>query len=152
MANTFWDQSLKKGLMVAGILGCLAVAYYFAIFLPRTKNNSTDKTNQQNQIEFAANPKEYIASILQIGGEGSTSVTKSAWETLEGSHLNPDEFALMTTNTPVDVMWLSCKNGYTASNPTSQTGNQILSGVNKSTFGITLGTQLKNQLNITCTK
>ncbi len=117
-------------------------------------NSSNDKkiTPGLNVEQVVSEPQEYTASVIQVGGEGSDVITKSAYG--EEAYLEANEYVETSFNSPKDIIWLSCKDGYFASKPKSITGNETFGlGLEpETTFGIVLSSNVKNQLSITCNK
>ncbi len=95
----------------------------------------------------------YEARVIQIGGEGSHTITKSVWNTQENTTY-PDDIAaklvVVGFNTPGDVMWTNCYDGYTFSDCKSST-SQLMPDKSPG-CGILLTDQLKNLVQIVCTR
>lgn len=98
-------------------------------------------------------PNFYEASVTQIGGEGSHVVSKSAWistENITFSSNEADTFVLTRFNTPEDVMWTNCAEGYVLSDCKSDT-NDVMPD-HAPGCGILLTDQIKNIVQISCRK
>lgn len=98
-------------------------------------------------------PNTYDAEIIQIGGEGSQTITKNAWNTTENEAYADMEAASLIFarfNTPGDVMWANCKEGYAISACKSDT-NDVMPDHNPG-CGILLGNQDKNVVQISCSR
>jgi cytoskeletal protein RodZ len=106
---------------------------------------SSDTTQSS---DAAQGPATYSASVVQVGGMGSRTVTKTAWATDENANLNGDEFVSTDFNTPVDLMWVYCAQGYTLSNCQSSTSTVVPS--DSGGCGVELP-QLKNVVTFDCT-
>lgn len=104
---------------------------------------------------FVANaqtdPSRYGIDVIQVGGIGSHTLTKDAFYLEERGYLNPPENYVSTLfNSPGDLMWVSCKGGYTVESANSPTNNQFtIDSING--VGVTIEDKLKNSIIVICT-
>jgi hypothetical protein len=106
----------------------------------------------------STDPAWYYASAIQIGGEGSTIVSRSVNTNSQVEPNQPviseseyDRYMKISYNTPKDIMWLGCGKGYKIDPKSafSSTGNDII----KEDFGYGIRLiNLKNHLVILCRK
>jgi len=113
--------------------------------------NSLDELKKENQALYG-NRDSYVGEVIQVGGIGSRSATKNAWSGPNASDVaNFDATNLVITsfNRPGDLMWASCKEGYTLVKCESATENLLLLD---DSFGCGLGIEdkLKNIVQILC--
>jgi hypothetical protein len=129
-------------------------------------NNSFDTTgydikafcqNSSNQVDIYSykedinyDPSRYGIDVVQVGGVGSRTVTKTAFYLEEHGYLNPPEnYINILFNSPSDLMWVSCKSGYSVESANSSTNNRItidpISGA-----GVSIEDKIKNVATIVC--
>jgi len=85
--------------------------------------------------------KGSVSGVVSINGN-STNLSESGVA----------QYALVSFNTPRDVIWVECPTGYSLSSPTSATGNKINTDTSLNASNITLNSGQQNTLAITCTK
>jgi hypothetical protein len=103
-------------------------------------------------------PPWYYASAIQLGGEGTTIVSKTVNTNSQVEPTQPviapreyDRYIKISYNTPKDIMWLSCGDGYEIDPQSefSSTGNDIYR--QHFGYGIRLS-NIKNHLVVLCRK
>ena len=94
-------------------------------------------------------PDSYGASVVQVGGIGSRTITKTAYYLDEHGYIHSDECVSVNFNGPEDFMHVYCAEGYKIVSCESETGCHIqkLSDTN---FGVFITDQLKNSVTIIC--
>jgi hypothetical protein len=106
----------------------------------------------------SSDPPWYYASVIQVGGEGSTIVSKTVNTNSQVDPTQPvidqheyDRYIKISYNTPKDIMWLSCGDGYEIEPQSefSSTGNDIYR--QHLGYGIRLS-NIKNHLVVLCRK
>jgi hypothetical protein len=111
-------------------------------------------TYQSASIE----PPWYYASAIQVGGEGSAIVSKTVNTNSQVEPTQPvidqreyDRYIRISYNTPKDIMWLICGDGYEIDPQSafSSTGNDIYR--QQFGYGIRLS-NIRNHLVVLCRK
>jgi hypothetical protein len=151
--------AISIGIVIVILLGVIA----FRLSDPVVRSASSVQSGATTTIDFT--PKQtsppvstqtadtYTGSAIQTGGPGSDATTLSAYDSTLGGYLTPaKEYVLISFNSPIDIMWASCKDGYSMTNATSSTGNTIVGNKMYKNVGISLQNQVQNDLAITCEK
>ncbi len=108
--------------------------------------DNKDASNYTNKL-----PEKYEISVIQVGGVGSRVINQSAY-TLDdrGEYLIPIEDYVSTSfNNPADLLWVYCKDGYTISDVSSPTGNEV-GNVPDSGANLSIEEKYKNSINVKC--
>ena len=113
--------------------------------------------NGSNQVDIYSykedanyDPLRYGIDVVQVGGVGSRTVTKTAFYLEEHGYLNPPEnYISILFNSPSDLMWVSCKSGYSVESANSSTNNHITID-SVSGAGISIEDKIKNVATIIC--
>ena len=94
----------------------------------------------------------YVGEVIQVGGVGSQSITKNAWNapiSSDSTKLDASTLVFTSFNTPEDLMWASCATGFFISKCTSPTGNNVVR--EKFDCGLSIEDKLQNIVQIECT-
>jgi len=90
--------------------------------------------------------------VIQVGGIGSRSITKNAWNGANATdvgYLDPAKFIFTSFNNPGDLMWASCADGFAVAKCESPTNNDVtldeIFGC-----GLSIEEKLKNTVQIEC--
>ncbi|MDD5026067.1 MAG: hypothetical protein PHH13_01680 [Candidatus Peribacteraceae bacterium] len=108
-------------------------------------------TNNGSSIPFGADIG-YVAEVIQVGGVGSRSITKNAWNAptaTDSANFDATNLIFTSFNTPGDLMWVSCAEGFTIASCGSPSDNNVILD---DAFGCGLGIEdkLKNIVQIEC--
>lgn len=106
---------------------------------------------QQPPVEENATPQVslqgYTAQVVQVGGEGSHTVTKSAWNALDSD--TAEQLVSVDFSAAGDVLWAQCVEGYVVSNCQSSTSNLVAGSDGFCSISVT--EQFKNVVTFDCT-
>lgn len=114
----------------------------------QNSSNQVDIYSYKEDVNY--DPLRYGIDVVQVGGVGSRAVTKTAFYLEEHGYLNPPEnYISILFNSPSDLMWVSCKGGYSVESANSSTNNHItidpISGA-----GVSIEDKIKNVVTIIC--
>ncbi len=139
------SNRLKIIIAAAGI--GLNIIVLLIVVLLKSKNSAVAPSTPVIANDL---PAVYTASVNQQNKDYTAEITVN---NKTGIINEPDlsRYILVSFNSPVDVMWVSCASGHVITNPKSLTNNKIGTdpdvGVN-----IELQPNRKNNLTLTCAK
>jgi hypothetical protein len=133
-------NKLKITIIALSVLIFLGILGIFLVLISN-KNNSAQTAQTYSSYTFSATEFDKIVTE-KVTANGQNIPINSD---------NLNQYGIVTFNTPHDIMWVLCPNGYKQSNPTSSTNNRpdLVQDVG-STIDITEGVQ--NNLTVTCSK
>ena len=95
--------------------------------------NEVDKKRQES-LRRAATERQlprfmYTGEVIHVGGEGSRTVTKNAYNGPNArnteAYLDARRLVFVSFNRGGDLAWIGCAKGFTVTKCTSSTGNEV---------------------------
>src|SRR5258707_972688 len=96
-------------------------------------------------------PNSYAMSVTEQSGTINASFAANNKVTLLTAQ-DLANFAVITFNSPHDILWVECPAGYTLSNPYSPTKNKVTNDPILQGSNIELKAGAQNTLQVTCSK
>lgn len=127
----------------------VSVFFNWKIYSNQNSNLNTKNETEKPEIDI----DEYGGSVLQIGGVGSKIAQLSAWFTTENGYLSPaEDWIKFYFNTPGDMIFVSCKEGYSLTSCKSSSGNRISPASDETRCGVLIEDKMQNWTQIKCLK
>ena len=157
MKNWLKQNWFKIGILLLLSVAVFSYSYYYLVLLPEDKPQQETNIEAKEVKENTDFPKSYYATALQIGGVGSDLIIETVWSDDLFKYLDNDEFILTSFNSPRDIMWVNCKDGYYAASASSKSKNDFFKSyaggtITNTGFGIEIKNQLQNHLIVLCEK